>query len=121
MSTDASCICRCRKANWLSAQMPTPMAPIAVVNTCGPFPRIGRTRDPIVEAYVGACAERRLGTVGEEALALPLPLASCVLTPTLFGFTSWWLDHPRAYTARQMASLCLRLMAGGLFKSPRAR
>ncbi len=74
------------------------------------------------EAYVeGFLRERRLATAGEEALRLPLPLASRVLTSTLFGFASWWLDHPRQYTARRMAELCLDVAARGFFRSSEER
>jgi hypothetical protein len=70
------------------------------------------------EAFVeGFLRERRLGIAGEVAFRLPLSLASRVLTSVLFGFTSWWLDHPRPYTARQMAELCLDVTAGGFFTS----
>jgi AcrR family transcriptional regulator len=74
------------------------------------------------EAFVDSfLRERRLGIAGDRMLTLPLPLASRILTEVLFGFTSWWMDHPRSYTARQMASLCLLALTRGFFKNPEAR
>ncbi len=64
--------------------------------------------------------ERRLGAIERQELTLPLSLASRALASLLFGFTSWWLDHPRSYTARQMAARCLE-SSRGFFRSPPRR
>jgi AcrR family transcriptional regulator len=74
------------------------------------------------EAFVdGFLRERRLGIAAEGALALPLPLASRVLTSVLFGFTSWWMDHPRSCSPREMAVLCLDVSVHGFLRDPEAR
>lgn len=74
-----------------------------------------------VEAFVdGFLQERRLRIVGDDHLTLPLPLASRVLTSILLGLASWWIDHPRAFPPREMASFYLRLLEQGLFSQKAA-
>ncbi len=88
-------------------------------------PLISGAAGPILleqmEAFVDDfLQESRLRIVGEEHLSIPLPLATRVLTSILMGLAFWWMDHPRAFTPRQMASFYLGLLAQGLFKqSPR--
>lgn len=61
-------------------------------------------------------SENRLSVAGEEALTMPLPLASRVLTAMLFTFAAWWLDHPASCTAREVASFYLNSSMYGLLK-----
>ncbi len=72
-----------------------------------------------LEAFMDAFfLERRLPAVGQEHLALPMPLATRVLTSTLCGLAAWWMDHPRAFTSREMASHYLGILERGLFVRP---
>jgi AcrR family transcriptional regulator len=62
--------------------------------------------------------EKRLKKVGTGMTLLPLDFTARILTSLLFGFASWWLDHPRSYSARRMAHLYLQSATRGVFTVP---
>lgn len=57
----------------------------------------------------------RLGPVGQERLALPLPLASKAFASLLMAMTAHYLDHPGELSAARMADYCMKAAFSGIF------
>ena len=64
------------------------------------------------EEYI---ATRRMARLSrpEDSYTLPRELIPRVLTSTCMGLASWWLDHPGAYSAREMAGFYLSYISSG--------
>jgi AcrR family transcriptional regulator len=60
-----------------------------------------------VTLFFERVGERRLTPIGEENLIMPITLASRAPTYLLFGLVSRWLEHPKAYSARSLATCFL--------------
>lgn len=68
------------------------------------------------QAALGAMVRRHLEQVapGAEGRGVPLDIAVCFYTSSLFALLTWWLDHDPLHSAEEMDAMFKRLALPGL-------